>query len=191
MISLFFSILSQPTNADIENKIYTDQDLKKFNQSSPTVKKENSTFKQIPSFQYQSPDGKTHTYEWKDPVLPRNNAVNLNQQINDAYEKERQQRIDDEKMRADKIQQKRLQQIQINREKAIEAAKTTAGAFIFFFFIMPAIAWITALISVLRNEFTGNNKLIWFLTVTFIPIVGPILYFFMQEKYKIYPQETE
>jgi hypothetical protein len=47
------------------------------------------------------------------------------------------------------------------------------------------ILWMIALIDILRNEFTGNNKLIWFLAVTFIPLVGPILYFFIGADQKI------
>jgi hypothetical protein len=47
------------------------------------------------------------------------------------------------------------------------------------------ILWMIALIDILRNEFTGNNKIIWFLAVTFIPLVGPILYFFIGTDQKI------
>ena len=36
---------------------------------------------------------------------------------------------------------------------------------------------IVALISILRNEFKGNEKLIWVLVVLLLPIIGSILYF--------------
>jgi hypothetical protein len=47
------------------------------------------------------------------------------------------------------------------------------------------ILWVIALIDILRNEFTGSNKLIWFVAVTFIPLVGPILYFFIGTDQKV------
>ena len=47
------------------------------------------------------------------------------------------------------------------------------------------ILWIIAFIDVLRSNFTGHNKLIWFLAVTFVPLIGSIAYFFMGRKQKI------
>lgn len=38
---------------------------------------------------------------------------------------------------------------------------------------------IIALIEVLRNEFTGFNKLIWVLVILLFPLFGAILYFAM------------
>lgn len=34
-----------------------------------------------------------------------------------------------------------------------------------------------ALISVLKNNFTGNDKIIWVLVIIFLPFFGSILYF--------------
>lgn len=39
------------------------------------------------------------------------------------------------------------------------------------------VPWLIALVDVLRSEFTENNKLIWLLTVIFVPVVGWIAYF--------------
>jgi len=50
---------------------------------------------------------------------------------------------------------------------------------------IPFILWLLALIDILRNEFSGSNKLIWFLTVTFLPLIGSILYFFIGDKQKV------
>ena len=47
------------------------------------------------------------------------------------------------------------------------------------FFLLTVILWVVAFISVLRNEFTGNNKLIWVLVVVFVPFIGSIAYFFI------------
>lgn len=57
---------------------------------------------------------------------------------------------------------------------------------LFMLLVLPAgILWIIAFIDVLRNEFTGNNKLIWFLAVVFVPVIGPLTYFFLGRKQKI------
>ena len=42
--------------------------------------------------------------------------------------------------------------------------------------------WIFTLVDILRNEFTGNNKLIWVLVVLFGSVVGAILYFLIGSK---------
>lgn len=47
------------------------------------------------------------------------------------------------------------------------------------------ILWVIAFIDVLRSDFTGNNKLIWFLAVTFIPLIGLIAYLFIGRKQKV------
>jgi hypothetical protein len=42
-----------------------------------------------------------------------------------------------------------------------------------FFFMIPVII---ALVDILSNEFTGNNKLIWVIVVALTGILGVILY---------------
>jgi hypothetical protein len=49
------------------------------------------------------------------------------------------------------------------------------------FLIIPIIA----LVDVLRNEFTGNNKIIWVLVILLSWIIGAILYFFIGRNQKI------
>lgn len=44
---------------------------------------------------------------------------------------------------------------------------------------------ILALIDILKNEFEGNNKLIWILVVLFLWIIGAVLYYFIGRKQKI------
>ena len=44
-----------------------------------------------------------------------------------------------------------------------------------------------ALLDVLRNEFTGNNKLIWVLVILFLQPIGAILYFIIGRQNKIKP----
>jgi heme/copper-type cytochrome/quinol oxidase subunit 2 len=47
----------------------------------------------------------------------------------------------------------------------------------FFLSLVTFVPWLFALIDVLRSEFTENNKLIWLLTVVFVPVVGWLAYF--------------
>jgi len=48
----------------------------------------------------------------------------------------------------------------------------------------PVIALI-ALIDILKNEFKGNDKLIWVLVVLFFPGLGSLLYLIMGRKRKL------
>jgi hypothetical protein len=49
------------------------------------------------------------------------------------------------------------------------------------FLIIPIIA----LVDILKNEFTGNNKLIWVLVILLSWIIGAILYYFIGRNQKI------
>ena len=42
-----------------------------------------------------------------------------------------------------------------------------------FIILLPLIA----LIDIIRNDFDGNNKLMWVLIVLFLPFLGSVLYF--------------
>ena len=53
--------------------------------------------------------------------------------------------------------------------------------FIPVFLIIPIIA----LVDVLRNEFTNNNKIIWVLVILLSWIIGAILYYFIGRNQKI------
>jgi hypothetical protein len=56
---------------------------------------------------------------------------------------------------------------------------------------IPFLIWLICLIDVLRNEFTGNNKIIWFLVVFFLPVIGSILYFFIGTDQKKKPEDDK
>lgn len=49
------------------------------------------------------------------------------------------------------------------------------------FSVLPIIA----LVDILRNEFTENNKLIWVLVILFTWLIGAILYFIIGKNQKI------
>ena len=44
---------------------------------------------------------------------------------------------------------------------------------IFFIILMPLLA----LISVLMNDFRGNDKIMWVLIIIFLPFLGSLVYF--------------
>ena len=51
-----------------------------------------------------------------------------------------------------------------------------------FFVLLPTII---ALIDIVRNEFSGNNKFVWFLVVLLGNFLGAILYFIIGRKQKL------
>lgn len=55
--------------------------------------------------------------------------------------------------------------------------------------IVMFIVWLRALFEILKCDFTGNNKIIWLLTVVLIPFIGAIAYFAIGRKQKIIKQE--
>ena len=46
-------------------------------------------------------------------------------------------------------------------------------------------AWVWALVDILKNDFSGFNKLIWLLLVIFLPLIGVILYYFIGREQKM------
>jgi hypothetical protein len=53
------------------------------------------------------------------------------------------------------------------------------------------ILWFISLIDILINEFKKDiNKLVWFFTIT-IPVLGPLLYFFIGFDQKIEMEDDE
>lgn len=52
-------------------------------------------------------------------------------------------------------------------------------------FVLFVPIWLIALVDILRNDFKGNDKLIWLLAIIFVPLLGPILYFILGRKQKI------
>ena len=52
-------------------------------------------------------------------------------------------------------------------------------------FLIGFIPFIFAFIDILKNEFTGSNKLIWLLAVLFAPVVGSLVYFIIGRKQRV------
>ena len=60
------------------------------------------------------------------------------------------------------------------------------GEFVFIFIILfVPILIISALVDILKNEFNGNNKIVWILVVLFLPFLGSLLYFGIGRNQKI------
>lgn len=57
------------------------------------------------------------------------------------------------------------------------------------FLLLTLIPFIIALVDILRNEFEGNNKIIWVLVILFLPLIGSILYFAIGSSQKIKNKE--
>lgn len=51
---------------------------------------------------------------------------------------------------------------------------------IVIFIIIPLVA----LIDILKSEFKGSNKLIWFFVILFFNVLGALLYYFIGRKQK-------
>jgi hypothetical protein len=53
------------------------------------------------------------------------------------------------------------------------------------------ILWFISLIDILRHDFKKDiNKLVWFFTIT-IPVLGPVLYFFIGFDQKVEKEEDD
>ena len=61
----------------------------------------------------------------------------------------------------------------------------TMELLVLLFLVIPFIPWLIALIDILKSDFPGNDKIIWFLLVLFVPIAGMIIYFVLGRKRKI------
>ena len=65
-----------------------------------------------------------------------------------------------------------------------------AGLIVNMFFLGLLIFWLWSFIDVLRNEFTGSNKLVWLIIVLLLNVFGSFLYLFIGRKQKV-QQETQ
>jgi hypothetical protein len=63
---------------------------------------------------------------------------------------------------------------------------------IVFVVVLLSIAFVIwTLVDLLRNEFTGYNKIIWLLTIIMLPPLGSILYIFIGRKQKTVSQKSD
>ena len=58
--------------------------------------------------------------------------------------------------------------------------------FMFLFWIASIVLWISALIDILKSDFSGgSDKIVWLLVVVFLPLLGAILYFTIGKNQKV------
>ena len=57
--------------------------------------------------------------------------------------------------------------------------------------VIVIIFQLWALIDILRNEFTGYNKIIWLLIVILLPLLGIIFYYFIGRGQKVFEIESK
>jgi hypothetical protein len=73
---------------------------------------------------------------------------------------------------------------------AIQQLASNSVAFSLLIFAV-FILWFISLIDILRNEFKKEiDKLVWFFTIT-IPVLGPLLYFFIGFDQKVEKEEDD
>lgn len=62
---------------------------------------------------------------------------------------------------------------------------------IFLVGVLPIITTLWALIDVLKNEFTGSNKLIWLLVTIFLHPFGALIYYFVGRNQKVLAEASD
>lgn len=62
---------------------------------------------------------------------------------------------------------------------------STIGPFQLILILLVLMPTIIALIDILRNEFSGNNKIVWLLVVLLGNFLGALLYFIIGRKQKL------
>jgi len=179
--SLIFFIAILTNRLFAEEHIYTDQDLKSRDYEHQTLKTKKN--KIISKGTYEFREQLT-----KEEILQRaeelRQAADQQREENLKQIEQQQQRLEYRKSLTDAYTQTQQKQ---NTEKAIAAGATVLGVIL----LLPLaifLFWLIALIDILKNEFTDSNKLIWVLVVTFIPFIGPLLYYFMGDDHKKVPE---
>lgn len=77
---------------------------------------------------------------------------------------------------------------QINANKAAENAKRTL-ALITLAGIIYFTLWVWAFLDILKNQFARNDKIVWWLTITMIPVLGMIAYITIGRKQRLIQEE--
>jgi Phospholipase_D-nuclease N-terminal len=168
-VAFFFLFFCLTVNCIAAEKVYTDADLK----PQPPVYSESSVpaipqpYRQSRGFYEQGHPVFQHNFETNSYSAPNKAPVRTTAPIN-TYQAQLQA---------------------ANRMLAEAYARATF--FVLLFVAVPFLIGLICLIDILRNEFIGNNKIIWFLLVLFLPVLGAILYFFIGTDQKIQPEDDE
>ncbi len=56
---------------------------------------------------------------------------------------------------------------------------------ILFLLLLPVLAWIVALVDIIRSQFRNDtDRLLWIVVVTLAPVLGVIVYLVLGRRYK-------
>ncbi len=57
---------------------------------------------------------------------------------------------------------------------------------IFFFLLLPVLAWVIALVDIIRSRFRNDtDRLLWIVVVTLAPVLGVLIYLVLGRRYKV------
>ncbi len=56
---------------------------------------------------------------------------------------------------------------------------------ILLFLLLPIVAWIVALVDIIRSQFRNDtDRLLWIVVVTLAPVLGVLVYLILGRRYK-------
>ena len=57
---------------------------------------------------------------------------------------------------------------------------------ILLFLLLPVLAWIVALVDIIRSQFRNDtDRLLWIVVVTLAPVLGVLIYLVLGRRYKV------
>jgi len=63
--------------------------------------------------------------------------------------------------------------------------------FLILCWLIFVAVWLYTLVNILKNDFTGNNKVIWLILVVFLAPIGIVLYFLIGRNQRVFESTTE
>ncbi len=168
LLILCFILSTTVTTAD--DKVYTDQDL----QPEPQIYTKDPFPSYKPQIAPQPAPLQNHFEEWREPAPRVQPTINMQQPPQPQYSPP---------------------PVPYPLPKTDQDAFASALTFLCSIWLIvvgiPLLLWIITLIDILRNEFTGSNKIVWIIVTTFLPLLGPILYFFIGTDHKIRHEDPD
>ena len=123
---LMFFLTIVPCQAETEDKVYTDQDLKSldYEHHTPKTKTTNQTYLPQNQFSNPMPDNSSNSYQ------------------NEKSKQQILRRTEEERMRMQHQQIQMNQQLKKSQEKMINSAAKGIANFILIFVVVPFIVWL-------------------------------------------------
>ncbi len=58
--------------------------------------------------------------------------------------------------------------------------------FILLFLLLPVLAWVIALVDIIRSQFRSDtDRLLWIMVITLAPVLGVLVYLVLGRRYKV------